>query len=114
MFVALWEFQVKPGLEKVFEEAYGPEGGWAGLFRQSPGYHGTRVTADPSVAGRYFTLDFWSSHAAYDEFRKLNAAAYAEMDRECEKLTVTEKHVGDFEMGDGRQTFSRAPGDKSR
>jgi hypothetical protein len=35
MFVALWEYEVKQGCEKRFEEAYGPDGGWVRLFRSN-------------------------------------------------------------------------------
>ena len=34
MFVALWEFEVKPGCEDRFETVYGPDGDWASLFRR--------------------------------------------------------------------------------
>ncbi len=30
MFVALWEYEVKPGCEERFENAYGPGGEWCG------------------------------------------------------------------------------------
>jgi hypothetical protein len=32
MFLALWEYEVKPGCEERFENVYGPEGDWARLF----------------------------------------------------------------------------------
>jgi len=28
MFVALWEYEVKPGCEESFQSAYGPQGAW--------------------------------------------------------------------------------------
>ncbi|MFZ0821329.1 MAG: antibiotic biosynthesis monooxygenase [Candidatus Acidiferrales bacterium] len=97
MFVVLWQFQVKHGLEKEFEKVYGPEGAWADLFRASPAYRGTRLLRDTSIPGCYFTMDFWDSQAAYDAFRSENAFAYAEIDRRCESLTESESHVGRFE-----------------
>jgi hypothetical protein len=36
MFVALWEYEVKPGEEERFEKAYGPDGDWVRLFRSDP------------------------------------------------------------------------------
>jgi len=41
MFVALWEFEVKPGCEERFEMVYGPDGDWAKLFRRNSHYHET-------------------------------------------------------------------------
>jgi heme-degrading monooxygenase HmoA len=97
MFVILWQFQVKCGLEKEFEKAYGPEGAWAVLFRASPAYRGTRLLRDSSHSGRYFTMDSWDSQAEYDAFRSQNAASYADIDRECEVLTESEIDIGRFE-----------------
>jgi len=36
MFLALWEYEVKPGCEERFEKDYGPEGDWAQLLRRDP------------------------------------------------------------------------------
>src|SRR5215472_16354783 len=36
MFVALWEFEVKPGCDERFATVYGPEGDWVQLFRSHP------------------------------------------------------------------------------
>jgi hypothetical protein len=46
LFVALWEFEVKPGYEEKFEKVYGVEGEWAKLFLQDCMYKGTRLVKD--------------------------------------------------------------------
>ena len=46
MFVALWEFEVKPGYEERFEMVYGPDGDWAKLFRRDSRYRETRLVQD--------------------------------------------------------------------
>jgi hypothetical protein len=97
MFVILWQFQVKGGLEKEFEKAYGPEGPWADLFRASPAYRGTRLLRDASLPAICFTLDCWAMQADYDAFRSENAAAYSTIDRQCEVLTESETSIGSFE-----------------
>jgi len=43
MFLALWEYEVKPGCEERFEKVYGPEGNWAQLFRRDPHCIQTRL-----------------------------------------------------------------------
>ncbi len=58
MFVALWEFEVKPGCEKRFEKACGPAGDWARLFRRGSNYRETRLLRDPTRPEMYLTLDF--------------------------------------------------------
>ena len=100
MFVALWEFEVKPGHEKGFERAYGPDGEWVRLFRSDENYQGTRLLRDTSRDGIYVTLDFWRSREAYERFRQAAATRYAEIDAECEGLTDSERHLGSFEGGE--------------
>ncbi|MBZ5702848.1 MAG: antibiotic biosynthesis monooxygenase [Acidobacteriia bacterium] len=97
MFVILWEFEVKPGLEARFESVYGPEGGWARLFALSPAYLGTRLLRECQRPGVYLTLDQWSSREAYDGFRRGHAAEYAALDAAGEELTLRERHLGSFE-----------------
>ena len=97
MFVTLWEFEVKPGSEELFEKAYGPEGEWVRLFRRDARYHGTRLLRDVGRERVYVTMDEWESRAAYEEFREKFAAKYEAMDRECEHLTTEEKHLADYE-----------------
>ena len=46
MFLALWEYEVKPGSEERFEKVYGPEGDWARLFQKDSHYHQTRLVRD--------------------------------------------------------------------
>jgi len=61
MFVALWEFEVKPSCEERFERVYGPDGEWVRLFRGDTNYQGTRLLREASRDGIYMTLDFWRS-----------------------------------------------------
>src|SRR6266849_6566322 len=47
MFLVLWEYEVKSGSEKQFEDVYGPAGDWARLFRTDSHYRETRLLCDP-------------------------------------------------------------------
>ena len=94
MFLTLWEFEVKPGSEELFERAYGPEGEWVRLFRRDAGYRGTRLLRDMAAVRLYVTMDMWESRAGYEEFREKYAPEYAKLDAECEGWTVNEKHLG--------------------
>ncbi len=97
MFVTLWEFEVKPGSEKLFEQAYGPEGEWAQLFGRDARYRGTRLLRDVGAERVYVTMDSWESKTAYEEFREKFAAEYETLDRKCAGMTVREKHLGECE-----------------
>jgi len=101
LFVALWEFEVKPGCEEKFEKVYGADGAWAKLFIQDSMYRCTRLVKDAERERVYLTLDFWESREAYERFKKENAKEYEKIDRECEGMTVRERHVDEWELPDG-------------
>jgi len=96
LFVALWEFEVKPGDEEKFEKVYGADGAWAKLFLQDPQYRGTRLVKDVERDRVYLTLDFWETRDAYEKFKEENAAEYERIDRECEGMTVREVKIGEY------------------
>ena len=96
MFVALWEFEVKPGCEEKFERVYGAEGEWVKLFLQDSTYRGTRLVKDARRDRVYLTLDFWETREAYENFKKEKRADYQRIDRECEGLTARESRLGEF------------------
>jgi len=41
MVTILWSFQTDPARIAEFEQAYGPDGDWARLFRRGAGFLGT-------------------------------------------------------------------------
>ena len=98
MFVALWEFEVKPGCEERFEKAYGPAGDWAKLFRNDANYRKTRLLRDPKRPANYLTLDFWDSRRAYEDFLASHSNEYKKLDALCEKLTSEERRIGWYEL----------------
>ena len=98
MFVALWEYEVKPGGEERFENAYGPDGDWVRLFRKDSHYYETRLVRDAFRRGVYLTMDFWKSRGAYEEFTAVHRAEYEAIDARGEELTVEERRIGWFEM----------------
>jgi heme-degrading monooxygenase HmoA len=96
MFVVVWQFEVAEEKVAAFEAAYGPEGNWAQLFRQSPEYLGTELLRDAYVAGLYLTIDRWKSEEVFRIFRKDHDPAYEELDRACDALTEKETRVGAY------------------
>jgi heme-degrading monooxygenase HmoA len=98
MFVALWEFEVKPGCEKRFENAYGPTGDWTKLFRSDSNYRETRLLRDAFRPAIYLTLDFWNSREAYDEFMAANKDTYKMLDAAGEELASKERRLGWYEL----------------
>ena len=101
MFVALWEFEVKPGSEIEFRSAYGPAGPWLQLFRHDSSYLETRLLYDPFRGPFYVTLDFWTSRHAYQAFQALHQSEYRQIDAICRTLTLTERKLGEFDTPSG-------------
>jgi heme-degrading monooxygenase HmoA len=100
MFLALWEFEVKPGCEERFQSVYGAAGEWARLFRTDSQFVETRLLRDAAEPRKFVTVDFWRTRSAYESFKELNHTAYVALDRACESLTARERCVGYFEMSD--------------
>jgi len=96
MYLIVWEFYTRPGLESEFEAAYGPSGPWAGLFAQSEEYLGTELLRDEEKRGRYLTLDRWVSQTAFEAFHDRHQAEYATLDQQCSALTIRETRIGAF------------------
>ena len=95
-YTYLWEFHVRAELTEEFEHHYGPNGSWALLFRQSPGYIETLLLKDRMTPGRYVTMDRWQSEAAHHTFRSIFAKQYSQLDNLCERLTISESSLGEF------------------
>ncbi len=100
MFVALWEYEVKPGDEERFENAYGPEGEWVRLFRNDSRYKETRLVRDTLRRGVYLTMDFWESREAYEQFMAKHGDEYKALDAAGEKLTSNERRIGWYELAE--------------
>lgn len=109
MFLALWEFDVKPGCEARFESVYGRKGDWAKLFGRDPHYRQTILLRDPTRPRTYLTLDFWANQKAYESFETKHLREYVTLDRKCEALTARERQVGSYEA-----LPERAPGMPAR
>ena|SRR5436853_5682111 len=98
MFVALREYEVKPGSEKKCEEAYCLAGGWVRLFRSNSNYCETRLLRVHFRTAIYLTLDFWNSHEAYEEFMATRKDEYKALDAAGEELTSNERRLAWFEL----------------
>ncbi|WP_454829062.1 antibiotic biosynthesis monooxygenase family protein [Pseudoxanthomonas wuyuanensis] len=95
MFAAIWEYSIRPEAADAFEALYGPDGEWAMLFREHPGYRGTELLRS-EIPGRYLTIDRWDSEAAYDAFLVAEKPRYSELDARGDALTLEERCVGRY------------------
>ena len=97
-FVYLWTYDVREGCEADFEALYGPDGGWAQLFRRSTQYLGTDLLRDRSRKRRYVSVDRWASGASHRDFASEHPEEIADLDRRGERLTTSEARIGEFDV----------------
>ena len=97
VFHILWRFQTSEAKADAFAAAYGPEGAWVAFFRQAEGYRETELFRRQQSPPCFLTLDRWETRAAYERFRRDQAAAYATLDAQCESLTVGEAFLAAWE-----------------
>ena len=100
-YVRVWRFRPLPNRIAAFEEAYGPKGDWARLFRAANGFLGTTLLRGQGEPTEYLTLDRWASPQAYEDFRRARHEEFTALDRRCEALTALEREIGSFEELDG-------------
>ena len=96
LYVIVWEFRTRSGMEAEFIENYGPEGAWARFFRGSDDYIRTELVRDVKDDRRFLTLDYWKSEEEFNRFRQQHLAEYERLDREFERLTEQETRLGAF------------------
>jgi heme-degrading monooxygenase HmoA len=97
VFVRIWRFRPKAGLEEEFEALYGADGAWAQLFQLGRGYLGTELQRVSDAPPEYRTIDRWESRAAWDAFRRQCDAFYESLDRRAQLVTEVEQLVEEFD-----------------
>jgi len=95
-FVYIWEYRVSPENVEAFRAAYGPDGPWVRLFAGQPGYLRTELLEDRDDPGRFVTIDYWASREDFEDFRRARRTELASIDAECERLTESERRLGEF------------------
>jgi heme-degrading monooxygenase HmoA len=98
MFCYICEFILSPEKAEAFQRAYGPEGPWLRLFRGQPGYVRTELRRDTTNPGRFLTIDYWTSAEACRAFKERERVRFSAIDADCERLTESERYLGDFDL----------------
>jgi hypothetical protein len=96
MIEIVWEFIVKSEAIPQFRKAYGPDGDWAVLFGQHPGYRGTTLLQDTASERRFLTIDRWEAESQFDQMLRTGQQEYSRLDSICDELTLSERKLGVF------------------
>jgi heme-degrading monooxygenase HmoA len=100
MIEVFYRYRVHPQQVRAFEHAYGPNGPWAQLFGQHPGFRRTRLFRHKSEPQIYITIDVWDSKQSYDQFRAQHADEYNRLDAQLSMLKLEEHLLGYYEGPD--------------
>ena len=95
-YVYIWEYRVSPENVEAFRAAYGPDGLWVRLFTGRPGYLRTELLEDRDDPGRFLTIDYWTSREEFEAYHQAHRPELASLEAECERLTESERRLGEF------------------
>jgi len=98
MYIRVWEYEVTGQLVDAFVAAYGSDGDWVRLFRESSGYAGTDLYRSMAEVNRFLTLDRWDAERSWRLFLDTQRDAYAALDARLAELRLADRPVieGDF------------------
>jgi heme-degrading monooxygenase HmoA len=69
VIAVVWQFQVKPGKQKEFEQFYGADGEWSTLARRSRSFLGSSFLRDQAHDTSYLLVEYWSEMVVYERYR---------------------------------------------
>ena len=91
MIAVVWQFDVKQGREKEFEELYGADGDWTALSRQTRSYLGSSFLRDQNRSSRYLLIEYWSEMIVYEQHRTARSTLIESIEaRRAEMLEAVE------------------------
>ena len=96
MIAVIWQFDVKPGREKEFEELYGADGEWTALNRQTRSYLGSSFMRDQNQSARYLLVEYWSEMLVYEQHRTTRVATIEQIEQRRAELVDVVEPLGIF------------------
>ena len=96
MIAIVWQFDVKNGREREFEELYGVDGEWTRMNRQTRSYLGSSFLRDQNRASRYIIIEYWSEMVVYEQHRSSRSEAIASLEGHRTTLIESLEPLGIF------------------
>jgi quinol monooxygenase YgiN len=96
MIAVVWQFEVKPGKEKDFEQFYGVDGEWTAMNRHSRSYLGTSFLRDQNRSTRYMLIEYWSEMLVYEEHKSFRRDQFVSLGNQREELVASVEPLGLF------------------
>lgn len=98
LYKIIWEYAIDPKNRSQFEHEYGTKGCWNQLFSASEDHKGSFLHQNDSDPNSYMLIDIWISKTSYEEFLEANRKAYQGFSSTCERLYISEKKLGGYQL----------------
>jgi len=92
----MWQYDVKEGREREFEEFFGVQGEWTAVSRHTRSYLGSSFLRDQNRPRRYLLIEYWSEMVVYEENRTYKSNAIASLERRRDELVEAAEPAGVF------------------
>lgn len=96
MIAIVWQFEVRAGREKAFEQFYGADGEWTAVNRHSRSYLGSSFLRDQARSSRYVVVEYWSEMIVYEEHKAYQSGQIAKLEMQRNELVVSTEPLGVF------------------
>jgi heme-degrading monooxygenase HmoA len=96
MIAIMWQFDVRKGREREFEQLYGADGEWTAVNRHTRSYLGTSFLRDQNQPSRYIVVEYWSEMVVYEEHRSFRADAIRSLEKRRGELIESFEAMGVF------------------
>jgi hypothetical protein len=96
LIAVVWQFQVKPGKQREFEQFYGADGEWSNLARRSRSFLGSSFLRDQASDTTYLLVEYWSEMVVYERHRRSFVTDIRAMEQQREALCEAIVPLGIF------------------
>jgi len=96
MIAIVWQFDVRPGREREFEQFYGADGEWTTINRFSRSYLGSSFLRDQALPSRYMAIEYWSEMLVYEEHKEYHTRQIVVLEARRDELVASVEPLGVF------------------
>lgn len=96
MIAVVWQYDVKSGQEREFEEFFGADGEWTASNRHTRSYLGTSFLRDQNRPLRYLLIEYWSEMVVYEQHRTYRSDAISALEQRRDELVDGFEPLGIF------------------
>ncbi len=94
MIAVVWQFEVLPGKQEMFEQLYGADGPWTKLSRRSRSFLGTSFLRDRLQTAQYLLVEYWSEMVIYEKHLADFTAEMQQLETQRSECCVTALPLG--------------------